>query len=86
MVHLPCTIQGIIGNTGKPVGKTTCRFNVFFYADNILIYSTSVTGLQNLIESAVKYVSGHGLRFNPKKTKVCHIRWKPFWCVAKLVY
>ena len=38
------------------------NYNVFTYADDLLLSSTTVTGLQGLI-------SNHGLRFNPAKTK-----------------
>ena len=44
------------------------RFNIFCYADDILLVSTTKSGLQNLINTAVKYVDEHGLRFNPSKT------------------
>ena len=37
------------------------RFNVFVYADDILLASTTASGLQNLIDSAVSYVLQHGL-------------------------
>ena len=54
------------------------RFNVFCYADDILIASTTVTGLQNLINVANRYIINHGLRFNPSKT-TCIINGKnPF--------
>ena len=54
------------------------RFNVFCYADDILIASTTVTGLQNLINVANIYITNHGLRFNPSKT-TCIINGKnPF--------
>ena len=32
------------------------RFNIFCYADDILIVSTTVTGLQKMLNSAVQYV------------------------------
>ena len=48
------------------------HFNTFCYADDILICSTSVTGLQELINIATSYIVSHGLKFNPKKTS-CYI-------------
>ena len=45
------------------------KLNVFCYADDILLSSTTVTGLQGLIEKAVDYINRHGFRFNPSKTK-----------------
>ena len=44
------------------------RYNVFCYADDLLLASTTVTGLQTLINVANEYIVKHGLRFNPKKT------------------
>ena len=54
------------------------KFNVFCYADDLLIASATVPGLQNLIDKANAYVMKHGLRFNPLKTN-CVIAGKmPF--------
>jgi len=44
------------------------NFNVFCYADDILLASTTPTGLQSLIDISVAYINKHGLRFNPSKT------------------
>ena len=35
------------------------------YADDVLLTSTTVTGLQRLIDVADKYISSHSLGFNP---------------------
>ena len=43
-------------------------FNVFCYADDLMLASLSVTGLQNMIEVSSRYIRNHGLRFNPQKT------------------
>ena len=43
-------------------------YNVFVYADDILLCSTSVSGLQELINISTNYVNKFGLRFNPVKT------------------
>ena len=43
-------------------------YNAFCYADGILLCSTTITGLQNLINISVDYVVKFGLRFNPIKT------------------
>ena len=54
------------------------RFNVYFYADDVLLASTTVTGLQNLIDHANNYVTNHRQSFNASKT-VCYIHGKnPF--------
>ncbi len=42
-------------------------YNVFIYADDLLIVSTTVTGLQNLIDYANCYITEHGLQFNTSK-------------------
>ena len=61
---------------GITVGNT--RYNVFCYADDLLLASLTVSGLQKLIDTANKYVKIHGLRFNPTKTS-CTIQGKlPF--------
>ena len=56
------------------------NFNIFCYADDILLASTTVSGkgLQKLIDSAVKYVEGHGLCFNPGKTNCVIVGDNPF--------
>ena len=43
-------------------------YSVFCYADDLLIASTTSTGLQALIDICDSYISQHGLRFNPQKT------------------
>lgn len=44
-------------------------YNVFCYADDLLLCSASVSGLQKLIDKANDYITKHGLRFNPIKTE-----------------
>ena len=51
---------------GARLGKK--NFNNLCYADDILLCSLTVTGLQSLIDLCVKYVSNYDLRFNPAKT------------------
>ena len=55
-----------------------CNYNVFAYADDLLLSSTTVTGLQQLIDTAVSYVTDHGLRFNSDKTKCLLFGANPF--------
>ena len=43
---------------------------MFCYADDLVLTSLSVTGLQDLINSAKSFIVSHGLNFNPSKT-VC---------------
>ena len=54
------------------------KLNVFCYADDLLLVSTSVTGLQGLINCANMYVTKHGLKFNPGKTKCLITGKNPF--------
>ena len=54
-----------------------CNYNVFAYADDLL-NSPTVTGLQQFIDTAVSYVTDHGLRFNPDKTKCLLFGANPF--------
>ena len=43
-------------------------YNVFCYADDLILTSLSVNGLQELIDTANSYITEHGLKFNPTKT------------------
>ena len=54
--------------SGITIGART--YNVFAYADDLLLASTTVSGLQELINISVSHISERGLRFNPQKT-VC---------------
>lgn len=51
---------------GMRIGKYS--FNVYCYADDLLLTSCTVTGLQSLIDFANNYVTEHGLSFNAKKS------------------
>ena len=44
------------------------HYNVHCYADDILLSSTTPTGLQRLTDVAVNYITKHGLKINPSKT------------------
>ena len=61
-------------------------YNVFCYADDVLLASTTVTGLQSLINCATKYVMENGLCFNPRKTScllkgTCPFATSPKWFI-----
>ena len=43
--------------------QSCCVFN---YADDVLLGSTTASGLQKQIDVAVEYVKRNGMRFNPK--------------------
>ena len=40
---------------------------MFAYADDLLLASTTTTGLQSLIDFTVSFVTQRGLKFNPSK-------------------
>ena len=56
-------------NSADGIKIKNVSYNVFCYADDILLASLTVTGLQSMINLADKYISDHGLRFNPFKTE-----------------
>ena len=62
-----------------PCGVTIdhSNFNVHCYADDLLLMSTTRTGLQSLIDTAVAYITQHGLRFNPSKSLCMQFNNKP---------
>ena len=59
------------------------RQYVFCYADNLLLASTTVTGLQALIDLAVSHVNDRGVRFNPEKTTCMTYGPNPFTTLPK---
>ena len=61
---------------GVPIGEK--YYNVFVYADDILLCSTSVSGLQELIYISTNYVNKFGLRFPPVKTTCTIMGNNPF--------
>lgn len=63
-----------------------CHYNVFCYADDVLLASSTASGLQSLINTAVQYITPLGLRFNPAKTRVatfgiCTLKQTPSWTI-----
>ena len=46
-------------------------YNVFCYADDVLLASTTVTRLQSLINCATKYVMENDCALIPEKPAVC---------------
>ncbi|KAK2149678.1 hypothetical protein LSH36_442g02029, partial [Paralvinella palmiformis] len=58
---LNCTVGRILIND--------VPYNVFCYADDLILTGTSMTGLQKLINCANNYIVSHGLRLNPTKTQ-----------------
>ena len=73
------------------------HYNVHCYADDILLSSATVSGLQRLIDCAVGYITSHGLRFNPAKSSCfsygkgasateCYIEGQAIPQVEEMVY
>ena len=59
-------------------------YNLFCYADDLILTSLTVTGLQSLIEVSRDYITSHDLSFNPSKTTcttfgTTHQVVKPTW-------
>ena len=57
-----------LSNMQVGVSINNINYNVLCYADDILLCSATITGLQSLINFANEYITKHGLRFNPDKT------------------
>jgi hypothetical protein len=49
------------------------KLNAIAYADDINLFSTTATGLQNLIDTCDSYARKWRIRFNPSKTKCIQI-------------
>ena len=69
---------------GMKIGNLS--YNVFCYADDLLLTSATATGLQKLINFANTYVSSHGLSFNAKKSNTivfgkCYLQPYPTWSI-----
>ncbi len=58
----------LLNNTKRGITINNANYNVFCYADDIMLTSLTNTGLQYLIDIANTYITSHGLRFNPSKT------------------
>ena len=58
-----------LSNSADGIKIKNVLYNVFCYADDILLASLTVTSLQSMINLADKYISDHGLKFNPLKTE-----------------
>ena len=48
-------------------GISSVKYNIYCYADDLLLSSTMVTGLQPLNNKANSVISKIGLKFNPPK-------------------
>ena len=70
-------------NCGISIGDK--HFNIFCYADDILLTSTTITGLQGMIDVCTDYVEAHGLNFNASKTNWTIKGKPPFTSEATLL-
>ena len=76
-------VQKLQNNNQHGIVINGITYNVFAYADDLLLASTTVTGLQSLIDLSVSQIEKCGLRFNPKKT-ICMCYGKnPFTTLPK---
>ncbi len=57
-----------LSSTNHGISIDGRNYNVFCYADDIMLTSLTASGLQVLIDVANRYITEHGLRFNPSKT------------------
>ena len=79
--------QDLIEELSKCIGGIKVNggsYNVFGYADDLLLCSLTVTGLQRMINIANLYIKNHGLSFNPLKTECsifgkCTFQPGPTW-------
>lgn len=73
-----------LSNLNSGLKINTVSYNVFAYADDLLLLSSTATGLQRLIDHANSYICQNGLGFNANKTKCaifgkCHLSPQPKW-------
>ena len=75
-----------INNENCGVTIDGMNYNVFCYADDILLCSLTASGLQSLVDLSVTYIENHGLRFNPEKSNSiiygkCSLNSTPNWSI-----
>ena len=66
------------------ISISMASYNVFCYADDLILTSLTVTVLQSLIDVSREYLTSHGLNFNPSKITcttfgTTHQVVKPTW-------
>ena len=77
-----------LNNSSGGIRINGVTYNAFGYADDALLVSLTSSGLQNLIDCAVQYVTKFQLSFNPLKT-TCLIKGNnpftrnPCWSINK---
>ncbi len=58
----------ILSDMNAGISVNNVAYNTFCYADDLLLCSVTVTGLQKLIDEANRQIKQCGLKFNPAKT------------------
>ena len=79
-------LMSLLSNCSGGIPIQNKSYNIFCYADDLIIVSLSVTGLQEMINAATSYVVDHGLNFNPVKTTcktfgTCNLKIAPKWYI-----
>ena len=82
--------EDLINQLSDCIGRININdhsFNVFCYADDLLLTSLTVSGLQIMICVANKYIRDNGLKFNPLKTECvifgkCTLDPHPEWTLS----
>ena len=78
--HLPLQISVVIyvSDRDSGIAINSVTYNLCCYAGDLLLCSLMVSGLQRLIDEANSYITSHGLRFNPAKTKCVTFGKSPY--------
>ena len=76
----------LLSNCSGGIRIKNDTYNVFCYANNLIIASRSVTALQEMIHAATPYIVDHGLNYNPAKTTcktfgTCNFKKIPKWYI-----
>ena len=72
-------LVNILSETSGGICINGLSYNVFCYADDLLVARLTAGGLQDLINVANEYIANHGLRFNPNQTE-CTVLGYHIWC------
>ena len=74
----------ILSDKPRGINIDGTTYNVCCYADDLLLCSLSVTGLQSISDAANDYITEHGVHFIPSKTKCmtfdsCNLKEKQYF-------
>ena len=65
-------------NCDSGICISSVKYNIYCYADDLLLISTTMTGLQPLNNKANSVISEIGLKVNPQKTECLIVGKNPF--------